>query len=266
MMMLTINGINYGTVGTVTDKPVFDSGNASSGIDLALTTRITDTRSVVMVADIDRTQAAFWLGDINDYTFHRGDGGQYFYYLSWNWPAPEAGGSPWCNGYPITSRSSYPELPGHLGIYVFNMQKNCCWSCLGQDRTQNNRNGGKRVAELITFNFELPDEARKRIENYLFEKWTPSEAYINAMAPVHIDASSADNFNYTDANITGWKNAGLGADLFRYSQGYLDNTAYDMGYGSYGMTNGVPAFLMGVGGSNCVDLLSRVHCGRRVCI
>ena len=247
------NLTQYGTVGRVTDKPVFDSGTAPSGIDLALTTRITDTRSVVMVADIDRTQAAFWLGDSSDYTFHRGSGGQYFYSQSWNWPAPEAGGSPWCNGVAIPSRSSYPDLPGHLSVYVFNMTQNSCWCYLGQDRTQTARNGGKRVAELITFSFELPDSARKRIEDYLFEKWTPSEAYIDAMAAVHVDASSADNFNYTDANITGWKNTGFGADLYWYPKGYVDNSPYDMGYGSYGMTNGVPAFLMGIGGSN-IDL------------
>lgn len=247
------NLTKYGTVGSVTGRPVFDSGTAPSGIDLKLATRITDTRSVVMVTDIDRTQAAFWLGDSGDYTFHRGAGGSYFYYQNWNWPAPEAGGSPWCNGVAIASRDNYPDLPGHLGIYVFNMAHDSCWCYLGQDRSQTARNGGKRVAELFTFNFALPDSARKRIEDYLFEKWTPSEAYIDSIAAVHVDASSASNFNYTDANITGWKNTALGADLYRYPQGYHNDNAYDMGYGSYGMTNGVPAFLMGVGGSD-IDL------------
>ena len=232
------NLTKYGTVGSVTGRPVFDSGTAPSGIDLKLATRITDTRSVVMVTDIDRTQAAFWLGDSGDYTFHRGAGGSYFYDKNWNWPAPEAGGSPWCNGVAIASRGNYPDLPGHLGIYVFNMAHDSCWCYLGQDRIMTDRNGGKRVAELFTFNFALPDSARKRIEDYLFEKWTPSEAYIDSIAAVHVDASSASNFNYTDANITGWKNSASGNDLVASST-----------YGSCGYTNGVTAFLMGQAGS-----------------
>ena len=247
------NLTQYGTVGSVTDKPVFDSGTAPSGIDLKLDTRITDTRSVVMVADIDRTQAAFWLGDSSDYTFHRGSGGQYFYSMSWNWPAPEAGGSPWCNGVAIPSRSSYPDLPGHLSVYVFNMTNDCRWCYLGQDRTQTARNGGKRVAELVTFSFALPDAARVKIENSLIEKWAPSEAYIDSIAAVHVDASSADNFNYPDANITGWKNTALGADLFKRDGLWVGGSVVDVECGSYGMTNGVPAFLMGAGGSH-IDL------------
>jgi len=241
------NLTKYGTVGSVTGRPVFDSGTAPSGIDLKLATRITDTRSVVMVTDIDRTQAAFWLGDSGDYTFHRGAGGSYFYYQNWNWPAPEAGGSPWCNGVAIASRDNYPDLPGHLGIYVFNMAHDSCWCYLGQDRSQTARNGGKRVAELFTFNFELSDSARKHIEDYLFEKWTPSEAYIDSIAAVHVDASSASNFNYADANITGWKNSASGNDLVASST-----------YGSCGYTNGVTAFLMGQAGSGIDMTFDRV--------
>jgi len=253
----TVLGEHYGTVDAVAGKPVFDSGAASSGIDLTLGTRLTDTRSVFMVASVERSGKVFWLGDSNDFRFHRGGSGQYantghgaVHIRSAN------GGRIWCNGESVVD-SSYPENPGALSVYTFLTTQDCAWCYLGLDRNTGvdggTRNGGKKVAELITFGCEVPDEARKRIEDYLIEKWTPTEAYIDSIAAVHIDASSAANFNYTGANITGWKNTGLGADLYWYPKGYVDNSPYDMGYGSYGMTNGVPAFLMGIGGSN-IDL------------
>ena len=138
-------------------------------------------------------------------------------------------------------------------MYNFVVSKNCEWKNLGQDRDCAGRNGGKKVAELITFDFEMPDGARTRIEDYLIEKWTPTEAYIDSMAAVHVDASSADNFNYTDANITGWKNTALGADLYKETKLWNEAEQYDVNCGSYGFTSGVPAFLMGTVGSN-IDL------------
>ena len=257
----TISGIHYGSVGTVASKPVFDMGAPSSGIDLTLNTRLANTHTTFMVAEVQRNGNVFWLGDDSasghgKYAFHRGGNGQYAYSVTSSEVMidPKNGGEVWCNSVKVSSPTgSYPDDPGALSVYTFRTVNNCGWKNLGQDRSTANRNGGKKVAELIAFEYVLPDEARTRIEDYLIEKWTPTEAYIDAMAPVHVDASSADNFNYTSSNITGWKNVGLGADLYYYPQGYLNETPYSMGYGSYGMTNGVPAFLMGVCGSN-IDL------------
>ena len=244
----------YGTVGMVTDKPVFDSGAPSSNIDLQLATRLTNTRTVFLVADVDTDhQNVFWLGDTNDYHFHRGTSGNYYSGYSWAPATFAGGGTTWCNGERVSGDGAMPPAAGHLSVYTIRATSDCHWNNLGQDRTCGGRNGGKRVAELITFEFEMPEEARKRIEDALIEKWTPSEAYINSIAAVHVDASSADNFNYTDANITGWKNTGWGADLFKLEKLWNEGEQYDVQYGSYGMTNGVPAFLMGVGGSN-IDL------------
>jgi hypothetical protein len=243
----------YGTVGSLAGCPVFDSGAEAGGIDLKLTTRMTDTRAVVMVADIDDSSQVFWLGDSKDYTFHRGNNGSYFYVWDWNYPAPEAGGSPWCNGKAVASRNDKPTKPGALSVYVFNMPQKSSWNYLGQDRSSRGRHGGKRVAELFTFDFELPDVARQRIENHLFDKWSPPADYIDSIAAVHVDASSPDNFVYSNGHLTGWKNTGLGADLFYYPHGYLNDSQYNMNYGSYGITNGVPAFLMGTCASD-VDL------------
>ncbi len=245
------SGIHYGAVGEVGGKPVFNSGAASSGIDLALKTRLTNTRSVVMVADVDRTLNVFWLGDATDYRFHRGDNGAFSYnnggcYLS-------TSARLWQNGQQIMAPlSQYPEPPGGLTVYSFVVTQNCAWGRLGQDRNIANRNGGKRVAELFTFDSELSDVDREGIEKLMAEKWSPTEEYVDALiaaAPVHVDASSAANFNYSGDVISGWKNMGSGADLVKPATLYRDSNQRTCNPGSYGYTNGVPAFLMGPHGS-----------------
>ena len=246
------NGIHYGTVGTVAEKPVFDSGAVGSGIDLKLASRITNTRTVFIVTEIDRAENAFWLGDSpnNSYRFHRGGGGVYFnpahsYIYKY--------GAVWVNGIKIAKPDvECPEPAGGLSVYTISSSQNCEWSTLGQDRDISNRNGGKRVAELFTFSSELSDEDRIGIEKLLAEKWSPSEEYVDALianAPVHVDASSASNFNYSGSDIVGWKNQGSGTDLVKPSTLYRDNNARTCNPGSYGYTNGVPAFLMGPHGS-----------------
>jgi hypothetical protein len=246
---------NYGTVGEVASRPVFDSGAASSGIDLTLNTRLANTRTTFMVAEVQRNGNVFWLGDdsaTGKYPFHRGSGGQYAYAVNASSEVKidsKNGGEIWCNSVKVSSPTGdYPENPGALSVYTFRTAQDCGWKNLGQDRGINNRNGGKKVAELITFSFALPDKVRERIEDYLIEKWAPTEAYIDEMAAVHVDASSADNFNYTGANITGWKNAGFDADLVSSSSAY----------GAYGYTNGVPSFLMGTV-NNGIDMKFTRH-------
>ncbi len=243
-----------GGLSEIRGKPVYDTEGYSSGIDLVLNTRLTTTRTVFMVCDIIANRNVMWLGDRSALRFIRGYDCSYFYQHAGEQVYGYSKASIWCNGTQVVTGNK-PENPGELSVYVFRVPADCEWEYLGLDRDCDSykRNGGKKVAELITFGFEVPDEALNRITDHLIEKWTPSEAYIDAMAAVHVDASSADNFNYTGANITGWKNTGLGADLYWYPKGYVDNSPYDMGYGSYGMTNGVPAFLMGIGGSN-IDL------------
>ena len=244
------SAIRYGTRGEVAGKPVFDSGTASSGIDLAIT-RITNTRSVIMVADVERNGAVFWLGDSTDYRFHRGNNGEFAYSNGNNHLANY--GKLWQNGQRIKSPTGqFAEPPGGLSVYTFVISQNCAWNKLGQDRAINNRNGGKRVAELITFASELTDAECESVYRLMKEKWSPTDAYVDSLiaaAPVHVDASSPDNFNYTDGTITGWKNTGTGADLAKPTTLYNQNVAKTCNPGSYGYTNGVPAFLMGPHGS-----------------
>jgi hypothetical protein len=79
-----------------------------------------------------------------------------------------------------------------------------------------------------------------------------------------VDASSPDNFNYTGGTITGWKNFGTGADLAKPTTLYNNNTAKTCNPGSYGFTNGVPAFLMGPHGSYIDLYFSRISNVRTV--
>ncbi|MBP5510888.1 MAG: hypothetical protein J6Z49_08225 [Kiritimatiellae bacterium] len=243
-----------GGLSEIRGKPVYDTEGYSSGIDLVLNTRLTTTRTVFMVCDVIANNNVMWLGDHQMLRFIRGYDNSYFYQYAGEQVYGWSKATIWCNGVQVPT-SNQPERAGELSVYVFRVPANCEWEYLGLDRDCDGyaRNGGKRVAELITFDFEMPDAALNKITNLLIDKWTPTEEYINSIAPVHVDASSAANFNYTDANITGWQNVGLGADLYYYPQGYLENTPYNMNYGAYGMTNGVPAFLMGAGGSD-IDL------------
>ena len=255
---ITASTPNYGTVGTVAEKPVFDSGAAASGIDLQLNTPV-NARTVFMVAEVDRSGNTFWLGDSTDYRFHRGSSGQYAYGNNSVLIRTDKGGKIWCNGNSVTDAlNTYPEMPGGLCVYVFSTSSNARWGRLGLDRTgTTTRHGGKRVAELVSFSSALSDENRELFQKLLMEKWRPSDAYVDTVvagAEVHVDASSANNFNYTDGKITGWKNTGTGADLYRPELQYIGSNTSAPAYGSYGYTNGVPAFLMGDHGST-VDLM-----------
>ena len=255
---ITSSTPNYGTVGTVAGKPVFDSGAAASGIDLKLGTPV-NARTVFLVAEVDRSGNTFWLGDSDHYRFHRGSAGQYAYNNNNVLIRAETGGNIWCNGDKVTDAvNTYPEMPGGLSVYVFTTSSNAQWGRLGLDRTSTTtRHGGKRVAELVSFASVLSEDNRKLLEKMLMEKWRPSDAYVDSVvaeAAIHVDASSADNFTYTDGRITGWKNSGTAADLYRPETQYSGDTTYEPAYGSRGYTNGVPAFLMGTHGST-VDLM-----------
>ena len=249
------SAIRYGTRGDVAGKPVFDSGVAGSGIDLALAKRLTDTRTVFMVAELDFSLNAFLLGDSTEFKFHRGGGGE------WMWTDSNGNGrhgeyaiygTIWQNGKKVVAPAiECPEPPGGLTVFAVTATKNLEWNKLGQDRSSNNRNGGKRVAELVTFSAQFTEEQCAAVTELLKAKWKPSDAYVDEVvsrAAVHVDASSPDNFNYTDGAITGWKNAGTGADLVKPARLY--KAGIPCNPGTYGFTNGVPAFLMGGCGSN----------------
>ena len=143
--------IKYATRGVIHNAPVLNLGAISSGIDMKLPARLTTTRAVFMVADVDRHKAAYWLGDASTYHFARNDNndaGPYGYKAS----PITTNGSIYRNGQKIKSPTSqYPDAPGGLCVYTFNIKENCNWEYLCRDRNTTGRDGGKRIAELITF-------------------------------------------------------------------------------------------------------------------
>ncbi len=242
----SIKGINYGTMGTIGGRPVYDTGAPSSGIDMRLANRITNARTVVMVTEVARSGDVFFLGDTNEFRFHRGGGGGYTYGHDGVYIRTSMGGEIWCNGR-IVNDGTFPEIAGSLSVYAFTATKNLEWCNIGQDRRTDNRNGGKRVAEILSFDYKLSNLQLDALYRHLKNKWSPTKAYMDDLmsrAAVHVDASGADNFIYNGGEISGWKNSGTAGDLFKY-----DSAAA----GAYGFTNGVPAFLMGKTGS-AIDL------------
>ncbi len=247
----------YGTLGTLESRPVLATGASGSGVDYALTTRLTNTRTVFFVGDIGTAYEAYWLGDPTTYHFARGAGGQYGYGAT---AGPFLGlyGSAWENGLRVENlKNDHPESPGVLSVFALSIPKDCCWSRLCQDRTFKATTGGKNVAELLTFNMEFSDADRRLVEEWLTRKWGPNETEFEALlarAAVHVDATTAANFVTTDNAITGWTNAGTAGDLYKVPLYYAEGVTYATKNGSYGFTNGVPAFLMGPRGSD-IDLV-----------
>lgn len=118
--------IKYATRGVVQYAPVLDMGALSSGIDLKLPARLTTTRAVFMVADVDRHKFVYWLGDASTYHFARNDNIEAGPYGYKNSPIT-TNGSIYRNGQKINSPTTqYPDVPGGgLCVYTFNINQNC---------------------------------------------------------------------------------------------------------------------------------------------
>ena len=244
----------YPTRDIIHYAPALNLGSYGSALDMRLATRLTTTRAVFMVAEVDRHKRVYWLGDDTTYHFARNDATDEGAYAYGSSPIYSSG-SIYRNGQKIASpKTQYPDAPGGFCVYTFNVTQNCNWQHLCRDRktAASSSSGGKRIAELITFDTTFTDADRESLEKLLMEKWRPSEAYVDALiaaAPVHVDSASSNNFNYTGNVITGWKNTGTGADLYKPNYLYDNKSMVTCNAGSYGITNGVPAFLMGRSGS-----------------
>ena len=62
-----------------------------------------------------------------------------------------------------------PET-GNLSIYTFNLNDSTSWNQLSQDRNQDYRNGGRKIALLMCFDVTLSDDARLALEAAIQEK------------------------------------------------------------------------------------------------
>ena len=238
--------IVYGEMTTIGGRPVYNMGTTGSCIDLAMASAMTSTRSVVMVTEIDLNVNAFWLGAPSTFHFHRGSNATFAYDHSNNLLLKADG---WQNGAKVANmKTDKPNGLGGLSVYVFNLKSAGTWQCLSSDRGGTERSGGKRLAELATFSGELDVETREEVERYLMKKWAPTSEYLQAQldaAWVHVSAAKADNFLCTAGAITGWKNEGVGGELYKEETHGYDGATIEILSGTRGYTNGVPAFLMG---------------------
>lgn len=222
--LVKINQFNYGARVTANSFfPAYDTGVKGSGIDLQLTSRLTNTRTVFLVCDIQDTSGVFWLGDTTAMDFHRGmarsdkkvyDAGQYVYPFAS--PALYTNGQIWKNGVAVANMTvEHPDPTGVTSLYTMRISKDSAWNYLGQDREQSGRNGGKKISELVTFARAVPDAERVEIENHILKRW---KAFVTVPQPLlHVDASDPSNF-ITNANgqIIGWKNTGtVAGDLYK---------------------------------------------------
>ena len=171
----TANGFRYGTRRQLDGKWVYDMGFPGSGIDLKMANELS-SMTVVMVADLDCSSSAFVLGHCasanSPYEFHRGANGEYAH-SSYGLLRYAAGTK---NGVAIKDvNREFPDGPGALSVYVFTLETPGRWLNLSQDRQLAGRNGGRRLAELMTFEGALDDTARRALERALMAKWRPAK-------------------------------------------------------------------------------------------
>lgn len=163
------NAIVYGRYGLANGVAAYLMGNAGSYVDLGYE-RLTDIRTVFWVMSIEKTMNAFFLGDTNNYDFHRGSSGEYF---GANWAS---------NGFKTSTIRCDKEVvsePGSTspdtGLHVYSMvaSENLRSNRLSGDRngSQPGRNAGRSISELIVLNQSLSETQVAEVENYLTEKW-----------------------------------------------------------------------------------------------
>lgn len=175
------DGVTLGTIETVNGASVFQMGAVGSGIDMSFPQQTT-IRTVFWVMDIKNSANAFFLADETNYHFHRGGGGQYFHgsYAHEN----IRNGKLYCDGIQVTNPTA-SNPPTGLHVYALKTTGNVTASRFAQDRTENGRNGGRAIAELILLDAELTDDEVLAMSESLFAKWVGKHDYV-------IDVNSSD--------------------------------------------------------------------------
>lgn len=160
---------------TTYSRPTVDFGAAGSGKDMTYT-RFTNLRTVFWAVKIQKTQAAFLLGDIYNnkglYHFHRGADGLYGYETAEGKMDRTQFLQVWNGEREVAWKEEY--IPDDsLQIITATLYRNCCSDSLTKDRNISGRNGGKQLFELICFpDGQTPtDDERVAIIRYLQWKW-----------------------------------------------------------------------------------------------
>lgn len=161
-----------GTIGITNNVSAFLMGSIASGVDMSFN-RLTTIRTVFWVMDIMQNGNAFFLGDNNDYDFHRNS----LNYNNGQGAIGFAETSIWCDGVLVENKTGTP-VPAGLHVYSMVAQQNfrACHLSLDRNTTDGNgqngsRHGGKALSELIIFDVPLSDTMVKRVESYLQAKW-----------------------------------------------------------------------------------------------
>ncbi|MBQ5531514.1 MAG: C10 family peptidase, partial [Kiritimatiellae bacterium] len=161
---------------TTQGYPTVDFGAVQSGKDLAFT-RMTDVYTVFMAVKIAKSPDAFWLGDANEYHFHRGNESGYWVeysngaYIERMW-----------NGKDEVAKKDIPSDTEPI-VVCMEMSRACAASSMTQDRAIPQRNGGKQLSELIVFDYVLTDEQREMVTQYLLDKWPTEHAATPTASP-----------------------------------------------------------------------------------
>ncbi len=149
-------------------RPFVDFGKMNSGRDLSFP-GITDIRTVFIVGQFDASRLCHLLCDSKRYDFHRGDDGAYG---SEQW---SKFGRVW-NGTVSVDDPFGDVLPDDdFQLVCAEMREPCVADRLTKDRDFPDRNGGRRLCELIIFNRILSDAERLEVTHYLQKKWNVAE-------------------------------------------------------------------------------------------
>ncbi len=201
-------------------RPCVDFGAAGSKRDMTYP-RFTTLRTVFWVMKIQKTSAAFLLGDINGgsgaYKFHRNDNGSYGFtqYCPFS--------SVWNGLTPIPEWSTTPIPDDDFQVISVTLSQDCPSDSLTNDRNITNgaRTGGRQLQEIICFQRVLNDAERTEVTQYLMQKWRTPGVTGNLRLEVPAD-ETAVNQNLTLSGALTLTKEGEGAYVAaRKNQSYF---------------------------------------------
>ena len=201
-------------------RPCVDFGAAGSKRDMTYP-RFTTLRTVFWVMKIQKTAAAFLLGDINGtkgaYKFHRNDNGSYGFtqYCPFS--------SVWNGLTPIPEWSTTPIPDDDFQVISVTLSQDCPSDSLTNDRDINNgaRTGGRQLQEIICFTRVLNDSERTEVTQYLMQKWQKPGTTGNLCLEVPADETFVNRNLTLSGNLTLTKEGEGSYVAARKSQSYF---------------------------------------------
>ena len=192
------SGAACGSVITVNGKSAYQMGAVGSTVDLGYP-RMTAIHTVVLAMDIvPNSSGAFLLGDSACWHFHRGGSGQYLW-TTYSDIAKDAGTTMRCDGAAVNLGTDYPPSGPH--VYVLRTPlAGVISDQLTRDRSTWSSTAGRKLFEVMVYNYELSDAEVEELEAQLMEKWVPQTS-------AEIVWSPTDAANW-DASTEAWLSEG----------------------------------------------------------